>query len=104
MIPSLLASAVASAQNLSIFDPASPSAESIRKLSVLVLAITGFIFVVVEGILFYSIFSFRVGARSGDRAPTFAGLETCHTVGIILAPGKALRATDATYRGEGGEP
>jgi cytochrome c oxidase subunit II len=70
VIPSLLASAVASAQNLSIFDPASPSAESIRKLSVLVLAITAFIFVVVEGILFYSIFRFRVGARSEDRAPT----------------------------------
>src|SRR5207253_6810242 len=65
-----MASAVESAQSLSIFDPASPSAESIRKLSVLVLAITGFIFVVVEGILFYSIFRFRVGARSGERAPT----------------------------------
>ena len=39
-----------SIQNLSIFDPASPPAESIRKLSVLVLAITAFIFVVVEGI------------------------------------------------------
>jgi cytochrome c oxidase subunit 2 len=68
VIPSLLANTLASAQNLSIFDTASPSAESIRRLSVLVLAITAFIFVVVEGILFYSIIRFRVVARSGDRA------------------------------------
>lgn len=37
--------------SLSIFDPASPPAESIRALSVLVFVITGLIFVVVEGIL-----------------------------------------------------
>jgi cytochrome c oxidase subunit 2 len=59
MIPSLLASADASTQNLSIFDPVSPPAEWIRDLSVLVLAITAFIFVVVEGILIYSIVRFR---------------------------------------------
>src|SRR5262249_25529109 len=41
-------------QNLSIFDPASPPAQSIVNLSVLVLAITGFIFFVVEGILVYA--------------------------------------------------
>jgi cytochrome c oxidase subunit 2 len=62
VIPLLMSSAVASAQDLSIFDPASPQAESIRRLAVLVLVITGFIFVVVEGILFYSIFRFRRGA------------------------------------------
>jgi cytochrome c oxidase subunit 2 len=45
--------------SLSIFDPASPPAESIRHLSVLVLAITGGIFVVVEVILFYCVFRFR---------------------------------------------
>ena len=38
-------------QNLSIFDPASPSAESIFNSSVLVLAISAFIFLVVEGVL-----------------------------------------------------
>ena len=70
VIPSLLASALGSVQNLSIFDPASPPAESIRKLAVLVLAITAFIFVVVEGILFYSIFRFRNVARRGDGAAT----------------------------------
>src|SRR5271165_3181442 len=47
------------AQSTSIFDPASPPAESIRSLSVLVLAITGFIFIAVEGILIYSIVRFR---------------------------------------------
>jgi len=66
VIPSLLANTLASAQNLSIFDPASPSAESIRKLAVLVLAITGFIFIVVEGILVYSIVRFRRRAATGS--------------------------------------
>src|SRR5437899_1088885 len=47
VIPLLLASVDGSTQNLSIFDPVSPPAESIRSLSVLVLAITGAIFVVV---------------------------------------------------------
>src|SRR5438309_1184341 len=65
VIPSLMASAVASVQNLSIFDPVSPPAESIRNLSVLVLAITGFIFIAVEGILIYSIVRFRRGAARG---------------------------------------
>lgn len=46
-------------KNLSIFDPVSPPAEAIRDLSVLVFAITGFIFVVVEAVLFYTMFRFR---------------------------------------------
>jgi cytochrome c oxidase subunit 2 len=58
MIP-LLWGTGPSTQNLSIFDPVSPPAESIRSLSVLVLAITGFIFIAVEGILIYSIVRFR---------------------------------------------
>ena len=57
------------AQSMSIFDPASPPAESIRNLSVLVLAITGFIFVTVEGILIYSIISFRRRAAVGTSLP-----------------------------------
>jgi cytochrome c oxidase subunit 2 len=65
VFPLLLASADGSTQNLSIFDPVSPPAESIRSLSVLVLAITGFIFVVVEGILIYSIVRFRRRAAAG---------------------------------------
>jgi cytochrome c oxidase subunit II len=55
--------------DLSIFDPASPSAESIRSLYVLVFAITGFIFIAVEGILFYSIFRFRRQAKAGTMEP-----------------------------------
>src|SRR5438132_13532261 len=66
----LLLLAKGGTQDLSIFDPVSPPAESIRKLAVLVLAITAFIFVVVEGILFYSIFRFRNVARPGDGATT----------------------------------
>src|SRR5438309_8511124 len=64
-----MASVIASAQHVSIFDPASPPAESIRGLAVLVLAITAFIFVVVEGILFYSVFRFRRRAASGVVEP-----------------------------------
>jgi cytochrome c oxidase subunit 2 len=68
-IPLLFASADPATQNLSIFDPASPPAESIRSLSVLVLAITAFIFVVVEGILIYSLFRFRGRAAAGTAEP-----------------------------------
>jgi cytochrome c oxidase subunit 2 len=59
------------AENLSIFDPASSvgPAESIRSLSVLVFAITGFIFVVVEGVLLYCTFRFRQGAQPAGGAP-----------------------------------
>jgi cytochrome c oxidase subunit 2 len=46
-------------QSLSVFDPASPQAAAIRNLSFLVLSITAFIFVVVEGILIYVIVRFR---------------------------------------------
>src|SRR6516225_9912993 len=69
MIPLLLASADGSTENLSIFDPVSPPAESIRNLSVLVFAITAFIFVVVEGILIYAVFRFRRGAAAGGAEP-----------------------------------
>jgi cytochrome c oxidase subunit 2 len=55
----LLAAGQIPAKNLSIFDPASPAAESIFNLAILVFAIIGLIFVVVEGILFYSIGRFR---------------------------------------------
>src|ERR1700674_2615642 len=65
----LLANGPNPIQNLSIFDPASPPAESIRSLSVLVLAITAFIFVVVEGILFYSLFRFRRRPATGAADP-----------------------------------
>jgi cytochrome c oxidase subunit 2 len=60
----LLADADAAA-NLSIFDPASPPAASIRDLSLLVFAITGAIFLVVEGVLVYSLYRFRSRATPG---------------------------------------
>jgi cytochrome c oxidase subunit 2 len=65
----LLASAEVSYQNVSIFDPVSPPAESIRSLSILVLAITGFILIVVEGILIYSLLRFRRRATAGSAEP-----------------------------------
>ena len=50
-----------------MFDPASPGADSIRNVSILVLVITGFIFILVEGILFYAIFRFRGAFIHGCR-------------------------------------
>src|SRR4051794_35767590 len=46
-------------RSLSIFDPASPPAASIRDLSILVFVITGLIFLLVEGILISSVIRFR---------------------------------------------
>jgi cytochrome c oxidase subunit 2 len=68
----LLATGEPPIHNLSIFDPASPPAESIRNLSTLVFAITGFIFIVVEGILIYAILRFRRGAAAGPPHPTLS--------------------------------
>src|SRR6185312_2601973 len=44
-------------------------AESIRSLSILVLAITGFILIVVEGILIYSLLRFRRRVVAGGVEP-----------------------------------
>src|SRR5437660_704877 len=60
-----LATAPVAAQDLSIFDPVSPPAESIRRLSVLVLVITGLIFLVVEGVLLYIVYRFRRRGAGG---------------------------------------
>jgi cytochrome c oxidase subunit 2 len=54
-----LAAVHAATQSLSMFDPASPPAASIRHFFLLVLAVTGGIFIVVEGVLLYSIYRFR---------------------------------------------
>ena len=50
----LWAVAIAPPPDLSIFEPASPGAQSIVSLALLVLAVAALIFLVVEGILFYS--------------------------------------------------
>jgi cytochrome c oxidase subunit 2 len=62
-----------SVQDLSIFSPASPSAESIRSLFVLVLAVTIAIFLVVEGVLVFSILRFRRSAPDGHEPPQVYG-------------------------------
>jgi cytochrome c oxidase subunit 2 len=58
-IPFFLAANTTSPENLSIFDPVTPPGVSIRHLFILVLAITGGIFILVEGVLLYSMFRFR---------------------------------------------
>jgi cytochrome c oxidase subunit 2 len=66
----LLSVADGSGQSPSIFDPASHPAESIRTLSILVFAIAGFIFLVVEGVLLYSLIRFRRrGAAAANPSP-----------------------------------
>jgi cytochrome c oxidase subunit 2 len=69
----LLAVDESSRQNLSIFDPVSPPAESTRSLFILVLAITGAIFLLVEGVLIYSIFRFRRRQRASMEPPQVYG-------------------------------
>jgi cytochrome c oxidase subunit 2 len=69
----LLAQSSSTAQNLSIWSPASPPAESIRSLFVLVLAVTLAIFLVVEGVLLYSIVRFRRPSRQGTEPPQVYG-------------------------------
>lgn len=56
-------------QNLSIFAPASPPAEAIRALFILVGAITGGIFLVVEGVLIYSLLRSRRRTAVGEAEP-----------------------------------
>jgi cytochrome c oxidase subunit II len=62
----LLATAESPAQSLSIFDPASPNAQSIVNLAILAFVVTGLIFFVVEGVLLYSVWRFR--QPSGEQA------------------------------------
>jgi cytochrome c oxidase subunit 2 len=90
VIPLLLASADGVRQNLSIFDPVSPPAESIRSLSVLVLAITAFIFIAVEGILVYSIVRFRRRAPAGRAA----GADASGTAPAPAAAGGGAREAE----------
>lgn len=55
--------------SLSVFDPASPPADAIRSLFYLVLAVTGVIFVLVEGTLVYCIVRFRRREPADTREP-----------------------------------
>lgn len=65
----ILLAALGSTENLSIFDPASPSAEQIRSLSLLVSGIATLIFIVVEGVLFVAIARFRGQPAPGAVEP-----------------------------------
>jgi len=67
--PLLLALSDGSPRNPSIFDPVSPPAESIHYLSLLVLAITAGILLVVEGVLIYSLLRFRRRYVPGTSEP-----------------------------------
>src|SRR5262245_14663983 len=60
---------LAARENLSTLDPASPSAESIRGLFVLVVAITVGILLLVEGVLLYALLRNRRRAGRGDAEP-----------------------------------
>jgi cytochrome c oxidase subunit 2 len=55
--------------NLSVVDPASPPAAVIQQLFFLVLAVTGGIFLLVEGLIVYCALGFRRRARAGDADP-----------------------------------
>jgi cytochrome c oxidase subunit 2 len=55
----LLMAQAGPAENLSIFEPVSPAGVAIRDLAVIVLAVTGVIFLIVEAVLIYSIVRFR---------------------------------------------
>jgi cytochrome c oxidase subunit 2 len=69
------------AANLSIFDPVSPPAVSIRDLSILVLVICLLIFLVVEGVLLYALVRFRRGARAGTEPGTEPTTEPAQVYG-----------------------
>ena len=65
----LLAAGDNPVHDVSIFAPASSAAESIVSLSILVFAVCGLIFLVVEGVLIYSMVRFRRGRAEKDAEP-----------------------------------
>lgn len=80
--------AQSAAHNPSIFHPVAPPAESIRELSLLIFAISAFIFIVVEGVLIYCLVRFRRGREpAANEPPQFYGsnpIETAWTVAPAL--------------------
>jgi cytochrome c oxidase subunit 2 len=71
----------------SMFSPVSPPADSIRDLSLLVFAITGVIFLIVEGILIYCLLRFRHRGASEKEPPQIYGsrpIEIAWTAAPIL--------------------
>src|SRR5262249_47140875 len=95
------------AQSESLFDPASPGAGSIRNLSILVLAITGFIFILVEGILLYAVVRFRRSTTTVKSEIRNPKSETNPKSEIPMSQTAGDRCSDlaseaALQRGEGG--
>jgi cytochrome c oxidase subunit 2 len=83
----LLATGGGLAQGRAMFDPASPGAESIRNLSLLVLAITGLIFLIVEGVLCYCVLRFRRRPATGKEPPQVYGsmpIEIAWTAALVV--------------------
>jgi cytochrome c oxidase subunit 2 len=72
-IPWLVAQSAHGRENLSILAPASPPTESIRYLFILLLAITGAIGLIVEGVLLYSAIRFRTRASHANEPPQVYG-------------------------------
>ena len=75
-------------QSASIFHAASPPAELIRTLSILIFAVSGLIFLIVEGVLIYSLLRFRrarmpggSGTRSRPRS-----MAACRSRSLGLRP------------------
>lgn len=87
LVPSFLGATAGGSENLNVFDPASPPAFAIRGLFYLVLGITGVIFVLVEGMIVYSIVRFRRQNDSTEEPPQIYGskpIEVAWTVAPIL--------------------
>jgi cytochrome c oxidase subunit II len=74
-------------ENLSIFDPASPQAAAIRDLAFVVLAVTGVIFLLVEGVLLYSIFRFRKSKTANAHEPPQVYGSNAIEIAWTTAPG-----------------
>lgn len=81
------ASAAAAVENLSVFSPATQSATSIRDLFVLVLAVSGVILLLVEGLILYCVWRFRRQRGDQHEPPQIYGstpIEVAWTVAPLL--------------------
>ncbi|MBT6164823.1 MAG: cytochrome c oxidase subunit II [Phycisphaerae bacterium] len=79
--------AVASPQNLNMFNPVSPAATPIRDLFFLVFGVIGVIFLITEGALILSIFKFRSTGKETKEPPQMYGsnpIELAWTVVPVL--------------------
>jgi cytochrome c oxidase subunit 2 len=69
----LFADGASAIENLSIFAPTTPAGHSICSLFILVLALTGAIFLLVEGVLICSLVRFRRAAPEATEPPQVYG-------------------------------